>query len=259
MNHSPHVRYILVPIHILGVMALFCTHYNWIDILYIWLAWFITGGIGTEVGLHRLYSHKSFLIKSKIMKWGVGWAACMGGQWSPIFWAALHRGYHHPGCDTNKDLHSPIHGKWQAYSGWLFDLKDNDVNLSYVKDLIIDPIQQILHKHYLKIFWSTLTIFFIINIHLFFVMVIGVLLAIHQENIVNLFCHIKSRLAYRNFETNDNSVNIYILGLLFWGQGFHNNHHAKPNRYDFGIKFTEIDICRWIVPAIVWIDNRIGK
>jgi stearoyl-CoA desaturase (delta-9 desaturase) len=69
-----------------------------------------------------------------------------------------------------------------------------------------------------------------------------------QDNMINVFGHIKAGIGYRNFETNDNSHNNIIMGLLTWGQGWHNNHHYAPGNYDFGSgtsgKWWEFDPCR---------------
>ena len=48
--------------------------------------------------------------------------------------------------------------------------------------------------------------------------VLPILLSVHQENIINVCCHIRA-LGYRNHDTRDDSVNIWPLGILFWGQG----------------------------------------
>jgi fatty-acid desaturase len=59
--------------------------------------------------------------------------------------------------------------------------------------------------------------------------------------------------AYRNYETNDKSVNRNWLGLITWGQALHNNHHACAADGNFaqGYKFYkrfEFD------PSMLWIN-----
>lgn len=259
IRFSPPLISIIIPIHVLGILALYFLiwHFSWWYLPVIWLGWFVTGCLGTEIGLHRLFSHNAFSLKSTPLRWFLGWAACMAGQWSPLFWAALHRGYHHPGCDTERDIHSPVRGKWNAYMGWMSSLQESEVNLLRAKYLASDPMHQFLHKHYTKVFWISLSILWLgLGTQWFLIgAVLPVLLAMHQVNIVNLFCHIATPFGYRNFETADKSMNIYVLGLLFWGEGFHNNHHAKPDRYNFGIRSNEIDVCRWVVPALVLLDR----
>jgi stearoyl-CoA desaturase (delta-9 desaturase) len=77
-------------------------------------------------------------------------------------------------------------------------------------------------------------------------------LALHLEGMVNLFCH--SNYGYRNFETKDNSRNVFLLGLLNWGNGWHNNHHHNQSSYDFGTniskKWYEFDPCKIFIPIL---------
>jgi fatty-acid desaturase len=234
--------------------------FSWWMLPTILFGWFITGCIGTEIGLHRLYSHKAFSINSKPMKYFILFASIMGGQGSPILWAAMHRGYHHPFTDKDKDLHSPTRGVWSSYMGWLFTTDFSKIRLSYAKDLYLDKEQNFVHKHYLEIFWVLMACFcFVLGLQLFCIaIVLPVFLAMQQVNLLNSLGHMDGWYSYRNFETNDNSVNNHLMGWM-WGQGYHNNHHAKPNLIDFGVKSNEIDICRWIIPALIWIDQKCSK
>jgi fatty-acid desaturase len=65
--------------------------------------------------------------------------AVFAGQGSSIFWVAIHRGYHHPHADTERDLHSPkVHGIWHAFAGWFKEMTENNpvVNPKYAVDLM---------------------------------------------------------------------------------------------------------------------------
>ena len=50
---------------------------------------------------------------------------------------------------------------------------------------------------------------------------------------------------YRNFETRDDSRNIWWVALLTFGEGWHNNHHAHPVSARHGLAWYEFDIS-WI-------------
>jgi fatty-acid desaturase len=65
--------------------------------------------------------------------------------------------------------------------------------------------------------------------------------AFHQENLVDLFCHVRGWWGYRNYETKDHSVNICPFGYISWGQGWHNNHHWDASNYNFGKRWWEFD------------------
>ena len=54
----------------------------------------------------------------------------------------------------------------------------------------------------------------------------------HAEAAINVFTHME-RFGYRNFDTADHSKNSHILGWLIAGEGYHNNHHWRPQDYNF--------------------------
>ena len=137
-----------------------------------------------------------------------------------MYWAALHRGVHHRHPDGERDLHTPRKGIWHWGSMAVLALV---LPLAWFCTLVVLPI----------------------------------LLSVHQENVINVCCHIRA-LGYRNHDTRDDSVNIWPLGILFWGQGFHNNHHARADRSDFGERWFEFDSCRVVIPVLRWLDRRLG-
>ena len=65
---------------------------------------------------------------------------------------------------------------------------------------------------------------------------------------INSFTHL---IGARRFEVaDDNSRNSPLLGLLIWGEGWHNNHHAFPNSASFGLYWREIDIGYGLIRAL---------
>jgi stearoyl-CoA desaturase (delta-9 desaturase) len=70
-----------------------------------------------------------------------------------------------------------------------------------------------------------------------------------QDNLVNSLCHL-TRVGYANFDVGDRSRNFWLLGYFGWGQGWHNNHHALPAKFDFGVKWWEFDPCRLWLPFL---------
>jgi fatty-acid desaturase len=94
---------------------------------------------------------------------------------------------------------------------------------------------------------------------LLFGLMIPAALSLYQESNINVFCH-KPGHGYRNFETKDDSRNVPLLAWLTWGQGWHNNHHAKASSYDFGTtvsgKSTEFDMTLLFLPLIATKESR---
>lgn len=62
---------------------------------------------------------------------------------------------------------------------------------------------------------------------------------------LNLFCHLP-RLGYKNFASDDQSVNVWWVGLLACGEGWHNNHHVHPGSARMGMSKWEFDIT-WLI------------
>jgi stearoyl-CoA desaturase (delta-9 desaturase) len=245
---SEHSQKIIVPLHAIFLVGLFF-FFQWDMLIWTLLGYFLFNGLGIAVGAHRYFSHYTFTT-NKFWHYVLGYLSCLGAQGSPIFWAALHRAKHHPHADTDEDPHSPINGKWHSYMGWTLYLDPASVPMRAAKDLIKDRYLLFLHKHYYKVVWLSVLGFFVINMTwAYHFAILAMILSIHQENIINTFCHQKT-LGYRNFETSDNSTNITWMGLLFWGQGYHNNHHYKPWDYNFAHKKSEFDICKYVVETI---------
>ena len=69
-----------------------------------------------------------------------------------------------------------------------------------------------------------------------FVRLIGVL---HSTWMVNSASHM---WGYRNYETTDDSRNNWLVAIVAYGEGWHNNHHAYPRMAKHGHKWWEFDI-----------------
>ena len=171
------------------------------------------------------------------------------GQGPPTVWAYIHRTLHHPYSDKEQDPHSTSKGLFHAYLGWQIDYHD-EIKAKGIVDLLRNNYLKTLSHRYYLIFWGSLFVVFLISWPFFmFALVPSIVIASHVENIVNCLCHTPS-IGYRNFDLKDRSTNIGWMGWLVWGQGYHNNHHAKPKAYSFALKKGEFDICEYIVPLL---------
>ncbi|MFN8423993.1 MAG: fatty acid desaturase [Anaerolineae bacterium] len=55
---------------------------------------------------------------------------------------------------------------------------------------------------------------------------------------VNSVCHV---FGGRMFETKDVSRNNWLVGILAFGEGWHNNHHAFPRSAFHGLRWWQLD------------------
>jgi fatty-acid desaturase len=70
---------------------------------------------------------------------------------------------------------------------------------------------------------------------------------------VNSICHMP-RFGYRSFDTTDQSRNNYWIGVLGFGEGYHNNHHGQPRCAAHGLRWWEFDVTRYVI----WLLEKCG-
>ena len=74
----------------------------------------------------------------------------------------------------------------------------------------------------------------------------------HSTWLVNSAAH---TFGYVTFPLNgDLATNCWWVGLLAWGEGWHNNHHAFPTSARHGLKWWQFDMS-WV---IIWMMSRVG-
>jgi stearoyl-CoA desaturase (delta-9 desaturase) len=248
--------YVLYPAHVVVILKLILFpifyDYSLRHFVYLFLGWVLIAGLGSAVTLHRIVSHRSVELR-KGMKPVLLWIASLCLQGSPLGWAAIHRGSHHRFSDTDRDAHTPKKGIAYSYHFWLHDWGDY-FNPKYAIDLLKDKTHLFFAHNYTKIIFISYIIIGLLNWEiLLFMFIIPAVYSLHQESLVNTLCHLPGR-GYRNFDIKDDSNNRPVLGYLFWGQAWHNNHHARASAYDFGTTVSgikrEFDPCLLFLPLI---------
>jgi stearoyl-CoA desaturase (delta-9 desaturase) len=214
------------------------------------LHWF-AGGIGICLGFHRLLTHGSFQTYP-IVKYFLATIGMMGGEGSAIDWVANHR-KHHALSDQDGDPHSPRDGSWWSHAAWIsYELSPNGYR-SHIKhwapDLSKDPVMRFLAKFFIPIHFLTAALLFGFGYMIggssmgtsmvvwgLFVRMVAVM---HSTWFVNSASHM---FGYRNYETTDDSGNVWWVALVTYGEGWHNNHHAYPRMALHGHKWWEFDM-----------------
>jgi len=69
-------------------------------------------------------------------------------------------------------------------------------------------------------------------------------LCLHITWLVNSVSHL---FGYRNYETRDQSRNNWLVALLTYGEGWHNNHHADARAARNGHRWYEIDVTYYLI------------
>lgn len=213
---------------------------NGILLLVSLLIYCLTGCIGMTVTYHRLLSHRSWKSPKWFEKIGslIGAFGLVG---SPIAWVAVHR-EHHRYSDRALDPHSPQVFPWWRVQ-WLSMFEP--VKLKYAGDLLRSDFQQKLHSYYFHIHGSILIIGLIISPLWTAVLYLAPAAILwNAGSMINTLNHM---WGYRQYETSDLSSNNHLTGYLVFGEGWHNNHHAKPSDPRFGKRWWEVDIGWWVI------------
>lgn len=247
LSHNQTVRLLQIINHVLLLVGLYYVistdEYQllWYSLFTYW----VTGILGINIGLHRLLSHRSFKTYKpiEIVLSLIGVITTVG---SPLAWAAIHR-QHHRKCETYGDPHSPyILGKFRAWFG-IWDYVRIDLKL--IRDFRESSFQRFLHKHYLEIIAVYCLILCLINpLFLIFIYAIPACLCLHSTSAIIVIAHIHG---YKSHPLKyDESRNSWIANLITLGEGWHNNHHAKPYAWSNWERWWEFDIPSLVIRVI---------
>jgi stearoyl-CoA desaturase (Delta-9 desaturase) len=226
------------------------------DLTLFFVMWALTG-FSVSIGFHRLFTHRAFKTSTPV-RLLLTVFGCMAARSSMITWTSQHR-RHHELADHEGDVHSPnlfgttlgarLRGLWYSHFTWM--LKHDYPNVvHYVPDLLADkPVIKADRMYYRWIalglilpgvvggalthsFMGALTGFLWGG-------VVRIFVVAQQVSALNSFTHM---LGTRPFKMRDNnSHNNALFGLITWGEGWHNNHHAFPESANFGLRWYQLD------------------
>ena len=206
---------------------------------------------GITAGLHRYFSHRGFKT-GRVFQFILGWLGASAVQGGPLWWAATHR-KHHRLSDQEGDPHSPIvKSAFYSHAGWILTPGERDADLNSMKDFDKYPELRVLNTlHYLTVVVQAAICYAIDG---WSGVVWGVFLSTvllwHATFLVNSVCHI---FGSRRFETTDASRNNFLVALVVFGEGWHNNHHHYPSSARQGFAWYEIDVTYYILKSLSWV------
>ena len=247
----------LFNLHALALAAVVCYRPRPLD-LALCVAGYCWMGFASSFYYHRYLTHRSFGLALPLQLFFL-MGGLVGLSGDPIRWAAGHR-YHHQRPDHDDDLHSPRDGWWYAHFGWLAKL-----DLAWVDT--VRPMAADLRKIWWLRLWENPVYATVPHmVYAGFLLAVGGIPAALWGLYVPLvasfhFCwmmiasfgHMEA-FGYRSADTPDLSRNIGWLGLLSFGEAFHNNHHAYPRRAQHGLRWFELDLSKYMI----WVLERVG-
>jgi fatty-acid desaturase len=252
----------IVTIHLLSLLIFVPWFFSWTGILLLVLGHYVFGMLGMTLCYHRLLTHRA-LACPKWFEHGLAILGICCLQDSPARWVAVHR-KHHQHSDDEPDPHSPLVAFLWGHFGWLMienrDLSDMRFYEHYARDILRDPFYLRFERKlmWLWVYVAHAVLFFLAGLAIGWVttgtylggvqfgasvLVWGVfartVLVWHVTWSVNSLTHL---WGYRNYSTDDNSRNNWLVALLAHGEGWHNNHHADQASSAHGHRWWEFDL-----------------
>ena len=231
-------------------------------------------GLGVTLGYHRVLTHRAAKLNRVLEYFLVTMGSPAG---TPVQWIGNHR-HHHAVTDTAADEHSPRHyGFWVAHAGWYLHTQSTGLSVLYTfagplrmlfdafwrprtnqqyahmaRDIAADPYYRWLSTPfgYGVVQLSYLGIAYGLALGCFGLPFVVLLSGLHVVfyaigDLVNSAGHLWGQ---RSFATRDESRDVWWLGVIAFGDGYHNGHHAFPSSIRSGLSPRQLDAAyRWCV------------
>lgn len=228
--------------------------------LVVCLILYLLTSFGVTMGFHRLLTHRSFQTP-KVVEYFLTVLGSLANQGGVLQWVATHR-VHHAHSDKPGDPHTPRDGGWWAHMLWLLRhdpvLDDPAQRRHYVKDLAKDPVHRLLQRCHVLLplalagllyglgeVWGGVGLSWLI-----WGIFVRTTYTYHATWLVNSATHM---WGYRSYETKDDSTNLWWVGLLSFGEGWHNNHHAFPRSARHGLRWWEVDLTYLLIRLLSFV------
>jgi stearoyl-CoA desaturase (delta-9 desaturase) len=194
------------------------------------------------------------------MRFLFAWLGGISGEGSAVAWVANHR-KHHAFSDQEGDPHSPRDGGLWSHILWMFPGHAPGELEAHAKRWAPDLVKDkgVLFLHHTFLLWHFLIGGALLASGwllydrftgiswLLWGLAMRMVIVFHVTWFVNSATHM---WGYRNYETTDDSRNLWWVGLLAFGEGWHNNHHAYQRMARHGHKWWEVDVTYWAILAL---------
>ena len=243
-NKLKNLEILTIVMYIVTIISLPIISFSWSMLGLTLLMYFLIFGFGISLTFHRSLTHKALTLNPIIEMIGKFFAS-MGGTGSPISWTLIHRA-HHKYSDTDKDPHSAkdvlkyVIGKYPT------------VSTRGIRKLAQSKFNKFIHRYYYLLILSYGVIWATLGIEYFcYGFVYPMVLNMIAGHLVNWYTHSEYSLNYRLHDTMDTSQNNVLIGLITWGEGFHNTHHKYPRRSNFSMRWWEIDVTYAFIKLLI--------
>jgi stearoyl-CoA desaturase (delta-9 desaturase) len=234
----------------------------------IFLVSYFLKAIGITMGFHRYFAHRSFKTSRgfQFILALLGSNAIQGG----VFWWSSHHRGHHIHSDKEEDLHSPVtHSFFHSHLAWMWDKTCFQRAKYRLNDFKKFKELKLLNKYYVVVVLFQITALYTLGEYFrmnfvelnttgpqlvtwgFFVATVWTW---HITFSINSICHVFGK---KRYQSNDESRNNWIMAILAFGEGWHNNHHKYGWSARNGFRKREVDLTWYLLVLlekinIVW-------
>jgi stearoyl-CoA desaturase (delta-9 desaturase) len=210
---------------------------------------------------HRYFSHRAFRASR-------GWQfvfAVLGAsavQRGPLWWAAHHR-HHHANSDKPGDAHSARQDGWLwSHMGWFLARENFATRTHLIRDLARFPELRWLDRYDVAVPAALFVALWLLGSWLevahpslgtgpwqlvVWGFCISTVVLFHGTFVINSLAH---GWGSRRYETGDDSRNNFLLALITFGEGWHNNHHRYPSSARQGFYWWEVDLSWYLLRVL---------
>lgn len=206
---------------------------------------------GVTAGYHRYFGHRSYKL-GRVGQFAMAFLSQTSAQKGVLWWAAHHR-VHHQKADREGDVHSPVlRGLWWAHVGWILSNDFDEYDPRAVADFAKYPELRWLDRYH----WVPTVVFggviALIGGWPAFVWgyIVSTVVLYHCTFAINSLAHLWGT---RPFDTVDASRNNFLLALITFGEGWHNNHHYSPGSCRQGRRWWEVDITYMVLKGLSYV------
>ncbi len=215
-------------------------------------------------GYHRYFSHRTYKT-SRVWQFILAILGNSAVQRGPLWWAGHHR-HHHRFADQPEDIHSPVQkGFWWSHVLWLLTPKYFATRKELVKNLVVFPELVFLNRFSamvpLLLLLALIGVGEWLRVNVPSAKTSGLQMAVwgffistvalyHATSTINSLDHLWGR---RRYPTPDQSRNNWLLAIITFGEGWHNNHHHYPIAVRNGFYWWEFDLTYYVLKILQWL------
>ena len=215
-----------------------------------WLSLALTGAtlcLGHSVGLHRGIIHRSYEC-GRVVRGALAWLFVLSGLGGPLTWARLHavRDFWQNRADCPR-LFAYDHSLARDFA-WNLHLRfvpaDARAEARLPRDVLGDPWLRFLERTWpLHVLALALVLYAVDGPGAVAVCVCARTAAgILGHWFVGYAAHTWGERRFALAHAKEAGTNVWLLGLVSFGEGFHNNHHAFPHSARMGLRRSELDL-----------------